>query len=150
MSLTVFSRGERRNVYVAKDRRTELPQIELLPWSGRLAAVAGGANPPLNSSLAWSEPVRNVSFADFGSEAQGYARKQRRNTARARARMTLPFRESIGQILEKDVDLAHGPAGEWLRFRRQTFETCQLILLKQRGWFRQRMMQVVSEPNHVV
>ncbi|WP_309493917.1 HlyD family efflux transporter periplasmic adaptor subunit [Bradyrhizobium arachidis] len=41
----LFRRGERWNVYVAKDGRAELRQLELLRRSGRLAAVASGLAP---------------------------------------------------------------------------------------------------------
>lgn len=41
----LFRSGESWNVYVAKDRRAELRQIELLRRSGRIAAVASGLSP---------------------------------------------------------------------------------------------------------
>lgn len=41
----LFRRGEGWNVYVAKDGRAQLRQIELLRRSGRFAAVASGLNP---------------------------------------------------------------------------------------------------------
>lgn len=41
----LFRRGEGWNVYVAKDGRAELRQIELLRRSGRVAAVASGLTP---------------------------------------------------------------------------------------------------------
>lgn len=41
----LFRRGEHWNVYVARDGRAELRQIELLRRSGRLAAVASGLTP---------------------------------------------------------------------------------------------------------
>ncbi|MDA9506477.1 hypothetical protein XI09_17940 [Bradyrhizobium sp. CCBAU 11386] len=41
----LFRRGEAWNVYVAKNGRAELRQIELLRRSGRLAAITSGLAP---------------------------------------------------------------------------------------------------------